>query len=131
MAILSATRPMVFVVDGDASVLRAIGRLLRSAGWEVLTFDRGDCLLAAEIPKSNACFLFDLELPDMTGVELYKMLAAAERVLPVIMMTARCNRQTRRIFQTLDAVTVLYKPFDELLLFDAVDRALALSASGQ
>jgi FixJ family two-component response regulator len=130
MANLSATRPTVLVVDGDASVLRAIGRLLRSAGWNVLTFDRADCLLAAEIPKSNACLVFDLDLPDMTGVDLYKMLAAAGHALPVIMMTAQSNQQTRRIFETLDAVAVLYKPFDELLLFDAIDRALALSASG-
>ena len=117
----------VLVVDDDSRLLRAIARLIRSAGVKALTFDRPAHLLASEVPKTNVCLLLDVHLPEMNGVQLYEMLAIAQRDLPVIMMTGRDDAQTRHLLQRVSPVAILIKPFDEALLFDAIFRALALS----
>jgi FixJ family two-component response regulator len=67
------------MVDDDSRLLRALARLIRSAGVMVLTFDRPAHLLASEVPKTNVCLLLDVRLPEMNGVQLYKMLAIAQR----------------------------------------------------
>jgi two-component system response regulator FixJ len=119
----------VLVVDDDSRLLRALARLIRSAGVEALTFDRPAHLLASEVPKTNVCLLLDVHLPEMNGVQLYETLAVARRDLPVIMMTGSDDAQTRHLLQRVSAVAVLIKPLDEALLFDAIFRALALSRS--
>jgi two-component system response regulator FixJ len=119
----------VLVVDDDSRLLRALGRLIRSAGVDALTFDRPAHLLASEVPKTNACLLLDVHMPEMNGVQLYEMLAAARHDLPVIMMTGRDDAQTRHLLDRVSAVAVLIKPFDEALLLDAIFRALALSGT--
>jgi FixJ family two-component response regulator len=120
-------RPTVFVVDDDPSILRALGRLIRSTGIEARTFERPGLLLSAEIPKSNACLLLDVYLPGMNGVELYEALGASGRGLPVIMITGRDDRQTQDLVRRARAVAVLLKPFAEDVLLEAISRALALS----
>ena len=119
----------VLVVDDDSRFLRALARLIRSAGVEALTFDRPAHLLASEVPKTNVCLLLDVHLPEMDGVQLYETFAVARRDLPVIMMTGSDDAQTRHLLQRVSAVAVLIKPLDEALLFDAIFRALALSRS--
>jgi FixJ family two-component response regulator len=79
------------------------------------------------VPKTNVCLLLDVHLPEMSGVQLYEMLAVARHDLPVIMMTGRDDAQTRHLLQRVSAVAVLFKPFDESLVLDAIFRALALS----
>jgi two-component system, LuxR family, response regulator FixJ len=119
----------VLVVDDDSRLLRALGRLIRSAGVDALTFDRPAHLLASEVPKTNACLLLDVHMPEMNGVQLYEMLAVARHDLPVIMMTGRDDAQTRHLLDRVSPVAVLIKPFDEALLLDAIFRALALSGT--
>jgi two-component system, LuxR family, response regulator FixJ len=119
----------VLVVDDDSRLLRALARLIRSAGVEALTFDRPAHLLASEVPKTNVCLLLDVHLPEMDGVQLYETFSVARRDLPVIMMTGSDDAQTRHLLQRISAVAVLIKPLDEALLFDAIFRALALSRS--
>ena len=67
----------VVVVDDDPSVLRALSRLIRSQGFRVLSFDRPSVLLASTIPKTNACMVVDINLPEMSGTELCSALAAS------------------------------------------------------
>ena len=62
--------PTVVVVDDDPSVLRALSRLIRTAGFRVLAFDRPSALIASAIPKADTCLIVDLDLPEMNGSEL-------------------------------------------------------------
>jgi two-component system, LuxR family, response regulator FixJ len=117
----------VLVVDDDSRLLRAVGRLIRSAGVDALTFDRPSGLLAFEVPKTNVCLLLDVYMPEMNGVQLYEKLALARHDLPVIMMTGRDDTQTQHLLQRVNAVAVLTKPFDETLLLHTIFCALALS----
>lgn len=123
-------RPTVLVVDDDPSVLRALARLLRAANFEARTFDRPSVLLGAEIPQHNACLLLDVNLPEMNGPELYEALAASGHGLPTIIITGRSVAPAELLAQRVRAVALLFKPFDESLLLDAISRAIAQSGTG-
>ncbi len=120
-------RPTVLVVDDDPSILRAIARLIRAAGFEARTFERPGLLLVSEIPKTNACLVLDVNLPEMNGVELYQSLAISGRALPVIMITGQSDSKTRGLLKQVNAVEVLFKPFDGNHLLNAIERALVVA----
>jgi FixJ family two-component response regulator len=121
-------RPTVLIVDDDLSMLRALARLVRAEGFEVQTFDKPRLLLAAEIPKTNACLVLDVNMPETDGVELYETLTAAGCRLPVIMMTGRDDSGTRRLLERVKGIEVLFKPFEDTLFLDVVSRAASLAA---
>ena len=92
-----------------------------------LTFDRPGPLLAADIPKSNACLVLDVDLPEMDGVELYEALVTAGCRLPVIMITGRNDPRTRRLLERVNAIGVLFKPFEDATFLEVISRAISLS----
>ena len=118
------TRQIVFVVDDDASLLRAMRRLLHSFGYEVLIFLSAEAFLAQDAPTADACLLLDIFLPGMSGIELSATLAASGRSIPTVLMTAHDDESTRRLVCEVDATAILYKPFDEDVLLEAIARAL-------
>jgi two-component system response regulator FixJ len=115
----------VILVEDDPSVLRALRRLLEFSGFKVWSFDRPSELQASDIPDSNACLIFDVHLPEMTGVELYQTLAASGCRLPLILITAHIDDATRAMTERVKAVTVLIKPFSRDTLLAAIDQGLA------
>jgi two-component system response regulator FixJ len=117
----------VLVVDDDPSVLRAMGRLISASGFTVKMFAKPSELMASEIPKSNACMVVDIDLPEMTGIEMCEVMKTSGRGLPAILITGRTDNRTRLQAAQADAVAVLFKPFDRVPLLDAIGRALALS----
>jgi two-component system, LuxR family, response regulator FixJ len=129
---IDATSPAtVLVVDDDPSVLRSLRRLISASGFEVKTFGGASELLASETPTSKACMVVDIDMPEMNGIEMCEVLKSAGRGLPVILITGRTDARTRSLATQSDAVAVLFKPFDEQPLLDAIARALALSSSGE
>jgi FixJ family two-component response regulator len=126
-SLANANRATVLVVDDDPSILPALARLIRSAGFLVITFDRPSALLAYETPTTNACVLVDIHLPEMNGFELCEKLVESGRGLPAIMITGRNTPETQRMIEQAHPVAALFKPIDEQTLFDAIARALALS----
>jgi two-component system response regulator FixJ len=121
-------RQTVLIVDDDVSVLRALARRVRADGFKVLTYDRPTLLLASDIPKSNACLVLDVNLPEMDGVELYETLVAAGCHLPVIMITGRNDLRSRRLVERVNAVGLLIKPFEDSTFLQIISRAISLSA---
>jgi CheY-like chemotaxis protein len=117
----------VVVVDDDPSVLRALSRLIQTAGFKVLAFDRLSALIASAIPKADACLIVDLNLPEMNGNELCNALTASGRGLPTILITGRDESAAQRLIKGTHPVAVMFKPVDEGALFDAIARALSRS----
>jgi FixJ family two-component response regulator len=124
---LADSKPAVILVEDDPSVLRALRRLLISFGYDVSAFTRPSELQAVAIPNSNACLVFDVHLPEMSGVELYETLAASGCQLPVIIITAHSDDGTLLMISRISAVAVLIKPFSRDALLDALTRALAMT----
>ena len=114
----------ILVVDDDPSMLRAIERLLSSSGFHVLAFESAEALLAIDLPNSQLCLVTDIYLPGASGIELTESINRKERTVPAILMTARTDFRTRKLADSAGPVATLYKPFDEEVLLEAIDRAL-------
>jgi FixJ family two-component response regulator len=121
----TGTKAALILVEDDSSVLRALRRLMLSAGFRVMAFDRPRAVLDSELPKTDACLLVDVHLPEMNGLQLCESLAASGCQLPVIMMTGHLDFATRELTQRAKAVTVLFKPFTRDSLLEAISEALA------
>jgi FixJ family two-component response regulator len=121
----------VLVVDDDPSVLRSLSRLISASGFAVKMFAKPFELIASEIPTTNACMVVDIDMPEMTGIEMCEVLKGSGRGLPAILITGRTDARTRSLAEQSDAVAVLFKPFDKEPLFDAIARALALSTTSR
>jgi two-component system, LuxR family, response regulator FixJ len=121
-------QPTIFLVDGDEAVRDAVASALRAAGFRACAFGSGQQFLEAYSFERPACLVVDLDLPDMDGIALLGMLAAAERALPTIVTSRRLHRRgIASMFAPPPAV--LEKPFgvDDLLplIRDAVAMASA------
>jgi FixJ family two-component response regulator len=119
-------KPTVLIIDDDPSVLNALARLVRSAGYDVRAFGLPSALLSAQIPADHACMVVDVNLPEMNGVELCQTLARSGRGLPVIFITGRDDATTMALIRQAPCVAVLFKPFDENLLLPAISQALKI-----
>ncbi|HTG84227.1 MAG TPA: response regulator, partial [Gemmatimonadales bacterium] len=102
--------PLIAVVDDDEEVRRALGRLLRSAGFAVLPFETAEQFLAND-PGHTDCLVADVCLPGMSGTDLEDHLARSEPSLPVVLITALDDAGTTERLKRSRAITVLQKPF--------------------
>jgi FixJ family two-component response regulator len=125
---MSDAHEVVFVVDDDASIRTALGRLLRSRGRRVETFASVDEFLAARRADTPGCLLLDLRLPGTGGLELHEMLRSQGHDLPVVFITGFGDVESSVRAMKAGAVDFLSKPFDEDELLRAVDTALARGA---
>jgi len=126
-----APSPTVFVVDDDASVLRGLSRLIRSAGFAVEIFAKADEFLKHPPNGGPGCVLIDLRMPGMNGLELQHAIAAAGHLIPVIFISGDGDIPATVQAMKAGAVDFLTKPFDEEQLLDAIRRALAHDAEGR
>jgi FixJ family two-component response regulator len=129
---MSSTPPTqestVFIVDDDADVLRALSRLLRVAGFNVMPFGSAREFLAAHDPQARGCVILDVTMPDVGGLELQESLRAAGCKRPVIFLTGTGDVPTALRALRAGAVTFLAKPVEDSKLFAAVNEALRIEA---
>ena len=118
-----APRRLVLVVDDDHSMRRALARSLRAAGFEVEAFASAEALIARGLPEHEACLVLDVSMPGIGGIEFRRALIAGGRDLPTIFVTARPKEEVGPELDSLGAVAVLYKPFAERTLLEAIERA--------
>ena len=123
------TPPVVAIVDDDASLRRALARLLRTAGWQTVTFASAEAFLHTDPQMPLDCLVLDVWLPGMTGMALLEHLVALGSTLPVILITGREDVQTRLHAARKGAVAYLRKPLDEHDLLLALQRALGQKMS--
>jgi len=117
--------PLVCVVDDDNTIRRALTRLVYSLGFEVEAFASPRELLLRDRAKPPACLLLDVQLPGMSGFELYDRLIDAGHRPPVIFITGRPRPDTMSRAARVEAVACLEKPFDEGLLVSAIRAAIS------
>lgn len=124
------TVPAIAVVDDDASVRRALQRLLRSAGFVVETFATAREFLDAGHWAETACLVLDIHLPGMSGFELQEHLAVSGAPIPIVFITAHDDAPTHERASRAGAVGYLRKPFDQCTLIEAIARAIGQDTSG-
>ena len=123
------TPPVIAIVDDNASLRRALARLLRAVGWQAVTFASAEAFLQADLQRSLDCLVLDVWLPGMSGVALLEHLGALGSTLPVILITGREDVQMRLRAAQTGAVAYLRKPLDEQDFLQALQRALKQKAS--
>jgi FixJ family two-component response regulator len=111
---------MVYVIDDDESVRKALKRLLRSADLDVETFSSAEEFLSNSRQGQNACIVMDLRMPGLTGFDLQKRLLSQGVRMPVIVISASDDWQTREHARELGAVNFFRKPVDDQALLDAI-----------
>jgi len=111
---------VVFVVDDDESIRRALKRLLKSSGYDAVTFASAEEFIASDPGRGKGCLILDIHLPRMTGLDLQEKLTASGAKYAVIFMTAHDNTQWRQKANAAGAIEYLRKPFAEQALLDAI-----------
>jgi DNA-binding response OmpR family regulator len=136
MATMTATAPLIAVVDDDESVRKALIRLLRSANFAGLPFPSARAFLEVFDRLSIDCIVLDLQMPDMTGLELLRHLRTNHPDVrtPVIMITAHDEPGSREHCVAVGAGAYLRKPVEGnvlLALINEVTRGARGNAPGQ
>lgn len=122
---MTSESPIVFVVDDDLSVRRAVVRLLRSAGYRVKPYESGrEFLAAAEAQPRRGCVVLDVRIPGLSGFDVVQCFAARGMALPVILITGDGDVPTAVRAMDVGCSSFLAKPFEDDMLLDAVRLAL-------
>ena len=104
---------LVSVVEDDRFFRDSMGRLMRSLGYTVEAFPSAADFLASPRLAETACVIADVNMPAMTGIELYRHLIDAGRAIPTILVTAYPNDIDRVRALNDGVVCYLHKPIDE------------------
>lgn len=115
---------IVFVVDDDAAVRRALASLIRSVGLQVETFGSADEFLQAKRPEVPSCLILDVRLPGISGLAFQSKLAEAHIPIPIIFITGHGDIPMSVRAMKAGAVEFLPKPFRDEDLLDAIHVAL-------
>src|SRR3984893_18107702 len=116
--------PIVFVVDDDPSVCRAIRRLIGSVGLQVELFGSAQEFLRSKRADGPGCLVLDIRLPGISGLDFQRQLAEANIHIPIIFITAHGDIPMTVRAMKAGAVEFLTKPFRDQDLLDAIHVAL-------
>jgi FixJ family two-component response regulator len=128
---VSDLAPVVFVIDDDPSVRRALGRLLKAAGFRAAALASAEAFLAQSFPDGPACVVLDVSMPGMSGLDLQSTLAGGDAGPPVVFITGHGDIPMSVRAMKAGAVDFLVKPFHDEDLLAAVRQALARDAQAR
>jgi FixJ family two-component response regulator len=121
---MNVKRTIVAVVDDDLLMRQAMVRLLSALGYCTELFVSGEAFLVAATRSEASCLVVDIQLGDISGVELVRRLTAKGFTFPVIFMTASDDETIRSGAMQLGCVAYLRKPFPADELIDAIVKAI-------
>jgi len=122
--------PLIAVVDDEASICRALLRLLRVSNYQAVAFSSPLLFLESLAARVPDCVVLDLQMPEMTGVELQQRLLLLPEPPPVIIVTAHDEPKTRDRCLALGAVRYLRKPIESDLLVGSIQQAVSAKRNG-
>jgi FixJ family two-component response regulator len=115
----------IAIVDDDRSVREALTSLVRSLGYVAMAFECAEDLLKSRRRRRLSCVIADVQMPGMTGLELYDRLVASGEPIPTILITAFPDERARKRALQAGVVGYLSKPFSEDDLLACVRATLA------
>ena len=118
-------KAVVYVIDDDEQVNKAIARLLKAMGYQYETFGSAQEFLDAALKQAEACCaILDIRMPGMNGIELQKHLVEKDAGIPIIFITGHGDLENSVDAFRNGAVHFLTKPFNDDQLLAAIDEAL-------
>ena len=124
---MSHETPIVFVVDDDESVRESLELLIRSAGWQPATFESARGFLSCPRPLVPNCLILDVNLPDLSGLDLQQVISVDRTDMPIIFVTGYGDVPMTVKAMKAGAVEFLTKPFSDEVLLTAIEQALERS----
>jgi FixJ family two-component response regulator len=121
---MTEDRPVVYVVDDDPSVRKALDRLLRAVGHNVITFPSAVEFLKFTPPDAPGCLILDINMPALNGLELQECLGQAGNPFPIIFITGHGTVPMSVRAMKAGAIDFLQKPFGEKDLLGLVLQAI-------
>src|SRR5262245_27257913 len=121
---------VISIVDDDPSVRESTMDLLKSLGFIAVAFERADEFLQFHRLYSACCLISDVQLPGMTGFELYEHLVGSGRAVPTILITAFPDDKDRTRAMRAGIIVYLTKPFNEKALVACIGSALDVRDTG-
>jgi FixJ family two-component response regulator len=114
----------IAVVDDDPEMRSAMAHLLSAYGYRAETFDSAETFLTCASTCKAMCLIIDIQLGDISGVELANQLVADGYKYPIIFMTGLDDEPIRRQANATGCVAFLRKPFPANILVDAIKKAI-------
>jgi len=127
----STVEPVVYVVDDDDGMRRALGALLGTVGFKTELFARPSEFLARFSPDTAGCLVLDIRMPEMSGLELQQRLNRLGAMLPVIFITGHGDVPMAVQAMKEGAFQFLQKPFRDQELLDHINHALKFDAENR
>jgi FixJ family two-component response regulator len=122
---------LVYLVDDEPPILKALGRLLKANGIETRSFQTARAFLEAYDPQRPACLVLDLELPDISGLELQRTLRDRGSTHPIVFLSGHADVARSVSAMKNGAVDFLTKPVSKATLLAAVRNAIMRSHTDQ
>jgi FixJ family two-component response regulator len=117
-------RPLISIVDDDASLRTATARFVRSFGFAACAFGSAEEFLESIERRETSCIVSDVQMPGTNGIELQSRLVAENDRTPIIFITAYPQPDTEKRALEAGAICFLSKPFDGQTLVNCIRRAL-------
>jgi FixJ family two-component response regulator len=114
----------IAIVDDDPSVLKALGRSLRVRTHQTKTYGSAREFLASLPDGPPACLILDIQMPEMTGLELHLHLTRKGVRIPTIIITSHVDPVVRERLESAGVIAFLTKPLQNASLFAAIDAAI-------
>jgi FixJ family two-component response regulator len=127
---MPASKCTIAIVEDDASLRRALERLLCASGFEAHTFASAEEFLGSAVPESHGCLILDIRLPGMSGFELFDHLTGSAQARPAIFITAQDDDSARQQASRIPNSVYLRKPVVGAVLLEAVRSLLGRRRSG-
>ena len=121
---MRGSEPVVFVVDDDESVRKALKRLVQSVGMNVETFATARDFLSRPHYEGPSCLVLDVRMPGLSGLDLQQELMKANLTVPIIFITGHGNIPMSVQAMKAGAVDFLEKPFEDQALLDLIQNAI-------
>ena len=124
-------KPLISIVDDDNSMREAIKRLMKSMGYTAEAVASAEEFLRSRHVRRTSCLIADMQMPGMTGLELYQRLSASGKAIPTILITAYPDNDVRERALSTGVAGYLSKPFEEDDLLACIRVALTREDSGR
>ena len=114
----------IYLIDDDESMRTSLGRMLGEVGYQVQEYASATEFLEKSLPLAPAVILLDMQMPDVTGLDLQKQLVGLGRKTPIVFISGQSH--PHQIVQALKngAIDFLFKPFNLEELLQAINEAL-------
>jgi FixJ family two-component response regulator len=124
-------KPLISVVDDDESMREAVKGLMKSLGYRVEAAASAEEFLGSRHVRRTSCLIADVQMPGITGFELYQRLSASGKPIPTILITAYPDDSVRERALAAGVIGYLSKPFDENDLLACIRSALTNARGGE